>query len=133
MPSAWSAAELAAVDESDELHIVVRRPDGSLRPAVPIWVVSAAGHIYVRTWYRRDSGWFGRVLTARRARITVGAMVADVVVEDVGVGSPELRVRVDAAYRAKYARYGAATAGRMISDEAAAATLRLVRDHGAWA
>lgn len=121
----WSAAELAAIETAEELRIAVRRHDGSLRPAVPIWVVTCAGHVYVRTWYRRDSGWFGRALSSGRARITVADVVADVAVEDVGSGGPELRAAVDAAYRAKYARYGADSVDRMVDQDAAAATLRL--------
>ncbi len=126
----WSASELVDIEGAEELLIAVRRPDGSLRPAVPIWVVCAAGQVYIRTWYRRDSGWFGRVLSTRRARITVGQVVADVAVEDVGSGTPEMRAAVDAAYRGKYTRYGPASVDRMISEDAAAATLRLTRDGG---
>jgi len=124
----WSAAELESIAAAEELRIAVRRKDGSLRPAVPIWVVVAAGGVYVRTWYRRDSGWFGRVLASRRARIEVPRVVADVVVDDVGAGEPDLRTAVDAAYRAKYARYGAGTIDRMIGDDAAATTLGLMPD-----
>ena len=47
-------------------------------------------------------------------------------VEDVGGADPGLRAEVDAAYRAKYGRYGSATVDRMVGDDAAAATLRLV-------
>ncbi len=54
-----------------ELRIRVRRADGTLRAAVPVWVVTAAAQVYVRTWYRRDTGWFGGVLRSRRARILV--------------------------------------------------------------
>ncbi|GAB3915294.1 hypothetical protein GCM10011575_39880 [Microlunatus endophyticus] len=107
------------------MRIAVRRTDGSLRATVPIWVVVAAGRVYVRTWYRRDSGWFGRALGSRRARIEAGGVVADVVVDDVGGGELQVRAGVDAAYRAKYARYGAGTVDRMVADDAAATTLRL--------
>ena len=99
-----------------------------MRPAVPIWVVTAADQVYVRTWHRRDTGWFGRVLVSRRAQITVGDVVADVLIEDVGAGRPELRAAVDAAYRRKYGRYGAAAVEQMVGEDAAAATLRLTRD-----
>ena len=124
----WSTSDLAAVDEADELRIAVRRPDGSLRPAVPIWVVTTAGQVYVRTWYRRDTGWFGRVLSTRRARVTAGGLVADVAVEDVGAGDPELRAGVDAAYRTKYGRYGDGSVAGMVGADAAATTLRLSRE-----
>jgi hypothetical protein len=44
----------------------------------------------------------------------------------VGEGSPELHAAIDAAYRAKYGRHGGTE--RMVTDEAAAATLRLSSD-----
>jgi hypothetical protein len=49
----------------------------------------------------------------------------DVDVDDVGAGNAGLRAGVDAAYRAKYGRYGSASVDRMVTAEAAAATLRL--------
>jgi hypothetical protein len=37
-----------------------------------------------------------------------------------------LRASIDAVYRAKYGRYGETTVERMVADDAAATTLRLV-------
>ncbi|GAA3713047.1 DUF2255 family protein [Gordonia hankookensis] len=121
----WSADQLGAVDSADELEIAVRRAGGDLRGWVPIWVVRVDDQVFVRTWYRRPTGWFGHVLDTGRARVRVRGMEADVTVEDVGVGSSELRADVDAAYRHKYGRYGVTTVDRMVSDSAARATLRL--------
>ena len=124
----WSPDELERIDKAEELRIATQRSDGTLRRGVPIWVVSAGGHVYVRTWYRRDDGWFGRAVDSRRARVEIaGLEAADVAVDDIGDDKSDLRARIDAAYRAKYGRYGAATVGRMVSDEAAATTLRLTR------
>jgi hypothetical protein len=92
-------------------------------------VVSAGGQVYVRTWYRRTTGWFGRVLESHRARVRVPGLDADVVVEDVGEGPGELRTSVDEAYRAKYGRYGSGSVGQMVADPAAATTLRLTPEH----
>lgn len=39
--SDWPAADLDRIGSADELEITTRRPDGSLRPYVPIWVVRA--------------------------------------------------------------------------------------------
>ena len=75
--------------------------------------------------------WFGRVVGSRRARIRVPGLEADVAIEDVGGDGRELRASVDAAYRAKYGRYGETTVERMVTDDAAAATLRLVPQQGA--
>jgi hypothetical protein len=130
MTVSWSPESLRRIDESDELQIASRRAGGTLRPWVPIWVVSAEGQVYVRTWYRRTTGWFGHVLESPRARVRVPGLEADVVVEDVGEGPGELRTSVDEAYRAKYARYGDGSVGQMVADPAAATTLRLVPDQG---
>jgi hypothetical protein len=123
----WSPDELERIDKAEELRIATQRSDGTLGRGVPIWVVSAGGHAYVRTWYRRHDGWFGRAVDSRRARIEIAGLEADVAVEDIGDDKSDLRARIDAAYRAKYGRYGEATIDRMVSDDAAATTLRLTR------
>jgi hypothetical protein len=125
MTTAWTPEQLDRVGRSEELEIATRRADGTVRRWVPIWVVAVGGQVYVRTWYRRTTGWFGQVLTEPRARIRVPGLEAGVVVADVGEAPGELRARVDEAYRAKYGRYGPSTVGQMVSDAAAAATLRL--------
>ena len=122
----WSAEQLQHFTDAAELRIATERADGSHRPPLPIWVVCVDGQVYVRTWYRRDSGWFGQVLERPRARIAIPSLQADVTVDDVGDdrdAAVVLRERINAAYRAKYGR-GAAT--RMVSKDAAATTLRLV-------
>jgi hypothetical protein len=125
--SEWSDADLAKIEAADELRIATRRSDGTLRPAVPIWVVAVDRCVYVRTWHRRNTGWFGRTVSSGAARIAVPGLEADVTVKDVG---SQVRAGIDAAYRVKYGRYGAATIERMVSDDAVATTLRLVCDQG---
>jgi hypothetical protein len=126
MSAIWSAEELARIGRADELQIAVQSLDGTLRRWVPIWVVCVGDQVYVRTWYRRDNGWFGHVLDSRRARIRVPGLDATVTVQDLGKESDaELRGGVDTAYRAKYGRYGSTTVDRMVNDDAAATTLRL--------
>jgi hypothetical protein len=122
----WQSDQLACFDGAEELEIAVRRPDGSSRAWVPIWVVTTGGQVFVRTWYRRDTGWFGGVVESHRARVRVPGLEVDVEVEDLGEGTAEQRAAVDRAYRDKYGRYGAATVERMTGDPAAAATLRFV-------
>jgi hypothetical protein len=133
MTAAWSAEELERIGRAEELQIAAKRADGTLRRWVPIWVVCAGEQVYVRTWYRRDDGWFGHVLDSRRARIRVPGLEVDIAVEDVGEDKAELRAGVDAAYRAKYGRYGGTTVDRMATDDAAASTLRLIPEQGARA
>lgn len=122
MTTRWSAEDLRLIDAAEELQIAVRRDDGSLRRWLPIWVVRAGGQVYVRTWYRRETGWYGLAVRTRRARIRVPGLEADIAVEDVGDASPETSAEVDEAYRAKY---GPGGAGSMVTAEAVASTLRL--------
>lgn len=124
----WSHEELERIGAAGELQIATNRADGTLRSWVPIWVVCVGQQVYVRTWYRRHSGWFGHALHSRRARIRVPGVEVDVVVEDVGEDPAELRASVDAAYRAKYGRHGGTSVGGMVTDDAAATTLRLIRE-----
>jgi hypothetical protein len=126
MAVTWTPDELQRIGRTRELEIASRRADGALRRWMPIWVVSTGGQVYVRTWYRRETGWFGQVLASHRARIRVPGLEVDVAVEDVGEGTSGLRAEIDDAYQAKYGRCGGTE--RMVTDEAAAATLRLSRD-----
>src|ERR1700754_3310507 len=126
MTATWTPEELQRIGAARELQIASRRADGTLRGWVPIWVVSTGGQVYVRTWYRRETGWVGQVLASRRARIRVPGLEADIAVEDVGESTPDLRAEIDSAYRAKYGPDGGTE--RMVTGEAAAATLRISPD-----
>jgi len=117
----WSAEQLERISRSAELQIASGRGEGTLLPPVQIWVVCVDGAVYVRTWYRRTSGWFGKVIKVPEARIRVPGLQADVTIIDLGECPPGLRSRVDAAYCAKYS----VGYESMVSDEAAATTLRL--------
>ena len=118
----WPAEERALLDAARELEIAVKDADGGLHRWTPIWVVSVDGQVYVRTWYRRDSGWYGRAVTSRRARIRVPGLIADVTVEASGTAQQS---GIDGAYRSKYGRSGAAS---MITPYAQATSLRLAPD-----
>jgi hypothetical protein len=122
MTALWSPDDLRLMNAAGELWIAVKRSDGSLRRWVPIWVVCAGGQVYVRTWYRRDTGWFGHALRSRRARIRVPGLEADVTIEDIGDASTQVTADVDSAYRTKYGRGGAVS---MVTATAAATTLQL--------
>jgi hypothetical protein len=121
----WTAEQLAGIDAARELEIAVRRADGTRRPWTPIWVVHVSDDVYVRTWHRRDTGWFGDALRTGRGRVRIPGLEADVRIEDLGNGPSALRADVDAAYRDKY---GDGSTGDMVGDEAAATTLRLLRE-----
>jgi hypothetical protein len=117
----WTPEELEKVGSADELELASRRPDGSLRPFVTIWVVRAGDEIYVRSAYGYDNPWFQRALRAGRGRIKAGGVERDVTFEP----QPEADAAVDAAFHAKYDRYGRAMVGTVVSPEAARSTLRV--------
>ncbi|MFD8673478.1 DUF2255 family protein [Streptomyces seoulensis] len=120
----WTPEDLHLLDAAGELRIAVRDSDGSLRPEALIWVVRVGERVYVRSWYRRDTGWFGHAVRSGRARIRVPGLEAEVTVEDVGETSADVTAEVDAAYRAKY---GNGAADSMVTPAAGATTLRLDR------
>ena len=124
----WTADELDRLSAAEELQITGRRSDGTLRAWTPIWVVVVEAQVYVRTWHRRDTGWFGRAIRSGQARVRVPGVEVDVHVDDLGRRADEVRGAVDAAYEAKYGRYGSSTVDAMIADAAVAATLRLDPD-----
>ena len=119
----WSPDELSRIGRATELEIASRRPDGSLRPFITIWAVRAGNDLFVRSAYGYDNPWFQRALKAGSGRIRAGGVERDVAFEEPG---PSLDAGLDAAYHAKYDRYGARMVGTVVSAEAARATLRLV-------
>ena len=120
---AWTADELARIGKATELQISSRRLDGSLRPYVTIWVVRSGDDLYVRSAYGHDNGWFQRALTSGEGRIGAGGVERDVAFE---VPGGDVDADLDAAYHAKYDRYGPSIVGTVVSPEAARSTLRLV-------
>ena len=123
--SAWTAADLDAVDDTSEIHIASRRGDGTLRPARIVWVVRHDDALYVRSVNGPDAAWYRGVQARHRGRISTGALQRDVafVEADHTPGNP-LDDALDAAYRAKYGR-GSTAVTRITSTEARRTTLRL--------
>lgn len=118
----WSDEELRAIGEADELRLTSRRADGSLRPPVTIWVVEADGRLAVRSGWGRGNGWFRRALVTRRGRVEAGGVARDVRFEEAGDAAHEA---IDAAYHAKYDRFGASYVDPVVSAESHTATFLL--------
>jgi hypothetical protein len=127
MPATWSPDDLERIGLAGELEIAVKRADGTPRRWVPIWVVCVGEQVYVRTWYRRETGWFGHALSSRRARIRVPGLETDAAIADVGEGTAQLRADINAAYRTKY---GSSSAASMVTPAAVATTLQLSPEQG---
>jgi hypothetical protein len=118
----WTSDELDRIGSADELRITSVRPDGTVRPYVPIWVVRVAGDLYVRSYRGADGGWFRHLRERDRGRIQAGGIEREVAVAAAG---DDIDDAVDEAYRGKYGRYGSRLVDPMIAAPARATTLRL--------
>ena len=120
----WTSDELRRVGDAAELQIASRRKDDSLRPYVTIWTVEADGDLYVRSAYGTENPWFRRALTSGTGRIRAGGVEKDVTFQEVAFDDPVHRA-IDAAYHAKYDRYGPRIVGSVVGPAAHCGTLRL--------
>jgi hypothetical protein len=119
----WTSDELARIGDADELQIASHRPDGTLRPYVTIWTVRAADDLYVRSAYGKDNGWFRRARAGGTGRIRAGGLERDVTFAEA---APDAHAGIDAAYHAKYDRYGPAIVNTVVGPAAAEVTIRLL-------
>ncbi len=120
----WTADELTRVGEADELQVSSSRADGTLRPYVTIWVVRVGDDIYIRSAYGSENPWFVRAKASGTGRIRAGEVEKAVRFEqpDPGVSAAD----IDAAYHAKYDRYGPKIVGTVVGPKAAENTFHLV-------
>ena len=121
--AAWSERELDDVGAAEELQISSRRRDGTLRPYVTIWVVRVADDLYVRSAYGASNPWFVRASASGTGRIKAGGVERDVEFVDA---PDEAHSGVDAAYHAKYDRYGARIVNTVVGPNVVDTTIRLV-------
>lgn len=122
--TAWTPDELERIGQAEELELASRRPDGSLRSWVPLWVARAGDDLYVRSMYGRSNPWFHRALAAGEGRIRAAGVERDVAFVEPG---PAVDDHLSAAIHAKYDRHGARIVGTVVSPESALATFRLVK------
>ncbi|MET4583643.1 hypothetical protein ABIE21_003169 [Conyzicola nivalis] len=121
--TSWSERELDSVGAAEELQISSRRRDGTLRPYVTIWVVRVADDLYVRSAYGASNPWFVRASASGTGRIRAGGVERDVEFADA---ADDTHSAIDAAYHAKYDRYGARIVNTVVGPNAVDTTIRLV-------
>ena len=122
--TAWTSDELAAIASADELEIAPQRLDDAQRPPVTIWVVRTGDDLYVRS-YRGPAAALGsaEAETSHEGHIRAGGVDKDVTFVDVADSG--VNDQIDAAYRAKYRRFGASYVDPMVAERARTATLKL--------
>lgn len=119
----WTGDELARIGTAEELELSSPRPDGSLRPYVTMWVVRVGDDLYVRSAHGPDNGWYRRATASGRGRLRAGGVERDV---EFDAAIPASHDEIDAAYHAKYDRYGPRIVGTVVGADAADVTIRLV-------
>ncbi len=121
--TAWTNDELARIGGAEELQLASVRPDGTLRRYVTMWVVRAGDDLYVRSAYGPDNPWYRRAMASGAGRIRAGGVERDVTFAEA---APGVHGAIDAAYHAKYDRYGPGIVGTVTGPAAEAVTVRLV-------
>ncbi len=119
----WTADELSRIGGADELLVSSNREDGTLRPYVTIWTVRVDDDIYIRSAYGSENPWFVRAKASGAGRIRAGGVEKDVSFEQA---DPGVHADIDAAYHAKYDRYGPKIVGTVVGVQAAKNTFRLL-------
>jgi hypothetical protein len=119
--SDWTSDELGNLDAPSELRISGRRRDGSLRPAVIIWMVTHGNELYVRSVNGSDAAWFKGVRLLDQGHISAGSVDRDVTF----IRADDVDDVLDTAYRSKYGSMPGAVA-RITRAEARTTTLRVL-------
>ncbi len=120
----WDSAELDRVGTATELDLAARRADESLSKFTTMWAVRVGDSLYVRSAYGPDSAWYRRATRLGRGRIRAGGVERDVVLDHLTPDDP-LHTEIDAAFHAKYDRYGPRIVATVVGPDAAKVTLRL--------
>lgn len=121
--SAWTGDELARIDATDEVQVSSYRADGTLRPDVTIWIVRVGDQVYVRSAYGPDNGWFRRAQASGTGRVRIGSVSKDVTFTEPG---RDVHSGIDAAYHAKYDRYGPRIVGSVVGPQVIDVTVELI-------
>jgi len=121
----WTPEELDRVGQAEELQLATRRRQGGLSRYVTMWVVRVGDGLYVRSAYGPDNPWYRRARAAGAGRVRAGG-----VERDVRFASADSAVQgdIDAAYHAKYDRYGPRIVGSVTGRDAHPLTVRLTPD-----
>jgi hypothetical protein len=119
----WTSAELDEAGNADELRLASLRQDGTLRNPVTIWVVRHGDELYVRSFKGSGAAWFRGVQGSHQGHVQAGGVDRDVTFADADHGLDD---QIDAAYSAKYRRYGGTYVDPMVTPQARQTTIRLV-------
>jgi hypothetical protein len=119
----WTDEQLRRIGGAEELQLAPRREDGTLHPFTTMWVVRSDDDLYVRSAGGPRRPWYRHALASRAGRVRGGGAEADVTFADA---DPGVQTAIDAAYHAKYDRYGANIVRHVTGPDSHPVTVRLV-------
>jgi hypothetical protein len=120
----WTREELQRIGGARELRLAARRQDGSLRTFTIMWVVRAGNNLYVRSAGGPQRSWYRAATASGSGRIQAAGLEAEV---EFTAAAPEANPEIDAAYHAKYDRYGPSIVGHVTGPAAHALTICLIK------
>ena len=118
----WTPQELDRVGRAQELQLASKRRQGGFSKYVTMWVVRVGDNLYVRSAYGPENPWYRRARSAGQGRVRAGGVERDVTFASADA---TIQADIDAAYHAKYDRYGPQIVGSVTGPHAHAVTVRL--------
>ena len=119
----WTTDDLDVIGSTEEVELASRRSDGALSEFVTMWVVRVGDDLYVRSAGGPTRPWYRRALAADVGAIKAGGLRHCVA---FGTADTGLHDAIDAAYHAKYDRYGPKIVRSVVGADAHDVTIRLV-------
>jgi hypothetical protein len=125
----WTTADLDRIGTSEELQLASRRPDGTRGGFVTMWVVRVGDDLYVRSAGGPDRPWYRSALAAGAGTVRAGGIERAVSLTHVET-TDDTNDAIDAAYHAKYDRYGRRIVGSVVGPTAHPVAIRLDPEDG---
>ena len=119
--ASWTAEQVAEIASPQEVQVLPRRRDGSLRAPTTIWIVGDGNRLFVRSTNGRTAAWFRAAIATGSGQIVSDGGASDVTFAEAAEADLPA---VDTAYRHKYARY-AGIVDHLLQDGPRSATLQV--------
>lgn len=118
----WTAEELEAIYNDENLYISIPNPDGSMHDPTWIWIAQAGDDLYSRGYSGTDARWYQSAKREGHGQISVGGVEKNVRFEFPT--DEKTLEEVDEGYREKYE--GSTYLPPMINQRSREATVRLI-------
>ena len=122
--SHWTADELAAISQTEEVHVSSPSGDGTLSGGRTIWTVVVDGAVFIRSTDGPDKPWFRAAKNRGAGRLRVGEASFDVTFHPAAGLDQSV---IEAEYRRKYRHCPAYNINRAAGSTA---TLQLLPQRG---